>query len=238
MLRFITCSICLLIGLGNVTAQELEVLLDYEVTYVVPNGKKNTIDTISIQLDKKGHFLFMESNSMGLNLARGVFPDPNTDLSGSECSFLLDTQRMLVYFSFHLNDTKMFLQMDVTQFIPINNPMGDDMATLNLLTEKRGDQIQLGGALYDSYLLYPETEPDQPIILAIDEKRPVDNAALINRVIELMLQKSKSNVPVNLDIPNGLIMAIGFQEESLMKAIDARDVNTKINIQHSFNITE
>jgi len=221
------------------SAQELEVAFDYEVTYVIPNAKKNTTDTLKVQLDKSGHYLFMESPSIGLNLARGVFPNPNMDLSGSECSFLLDTQRMLIYFNFRLDDTVMFLQMDVEPFIPTDrSPIGDGSTAFNLISEKRSEKLQVGDASYKAYMLYPETEPDQPITVAIDEQRPVDNVAIINQVFTLMMEKTKSTSEFNLDIPNGLIMAIGLQDEILIRAIEARDVTTKINIQHSFNIKE
>ena len=239
MFKSLICSICILVSITNLMAQEVDVTFDYEVTYVVPNAKKNTTDTLKIQLDKQGHYLFMESPSMGLNLARGVFPNPNMDLSNAECSFLLDTQRMLIYFNFRLDDTVMFLQMDVEPFIPTDrSPIGDSSAAFNLISEKRSEKIQVGDASYNAYMLFPETEPDEPITMVIDEQRPVDNIAIIHKAFTLMMEKTQSTTQFNLDVPNGLIMAIGLKDEMLIRAIEAKDVTTKINIQHSFNIKE
>jgi len=217
-------------------SQSLEVSFNYSVTYQIPSSMKNTVDTLEIKMDRKGHYLYTESNSLGLNFATSVFSNPGLDLSSASCSLLLDTQRMIVYFNFELENNAMFFKMDLDKILPnVNDAPSEDM---NLISEKLLDKVSIGSTNYEAYLIYPESEPENPLTVAIDSKRPVDNVSTIGEFFKLMLRKSNSEGDFNLDIPDGLIVSIKNDDEILLEAIQIKDVTTKINIQHSFNITE
>ena len=217
-------------------SQSLEVSFNYSVTYQIPSSMKNTIDTLKVKMDKNGHYLYTESNSLGHDFASSVFSNSGLDLSSATSSILLDAKRMIIYFNFELDKNVMFFKMDLDKLLPNkgNAPIQD----MNLISEELTDKVIINNSSYAAYLLYPKSEPNNPLTVAIDTKRPVDNFSIINEFFKMMLQKSNSDGVFNLDIPDGLIISVKNDDEVLLEAIEIEDVTTKINIQHSFNIKE
>ena len=217
-------------------SQSLEVSFNYSVTYQIPSSKKNTVDTLEVKMDKKGRYLYTESNSLGLDFASSVFSNPELDLSSAISSILLDAKDMIIYFNFELDNNVMFFKMDLDKILPnVGRAPTQDM---NLISEALADKVTIGNSNYDAYLIYPKSEPENPLTVAIDTKRPVDNFSIINEFFKMMMRKSNGDGVFNLDIPDGLIISIKNDDDVLLEAIQIEDVTTKINIQHSFNIKE
>ena len=236
MLRILICLI-LFISFGvSGLSQSLDVSFNYSVTYQIPSLKRNTVDTLEVKMDKEGHYLYTESNSLGLDFATSVFSSPTLDLSSATSSILLDTKRMIIYFNFEIENNVMFFKMDLDKILPnVSDTPSEDM---NLISEKLSNKLSIDNSNYDAYLIYPESEPENPLTVAIDSKRPVDNVSTIGEFFKMMLRKSNSEGDFNLDIPDGLIVSIKNGDEVLLEAIQIKDEVTKINIHHSFKITE
>lgn len=229
-------SILALLTVTLTQAQDITVNLDYKVVYEIPSSARNTIDTISISFDKAGKFLYSDARLLGENFGKSVFENPNLDLSTARSSFVLDTENMEIYFNFSLEKSMMFFKMDLETLIPMeSDPFEGNM---ELISEKTGDQIEIAGGYYPSYLLYPNTEPEDPLTLVIDSERPVNNYNVINEFIQLMLRKTESKGSMSLKIPQGLILGVYSKSGTMMEAISVEDVSTTINVSHRFTIDE
>ena len=217
-------------------AQELVVNLDYKVVYEIPAPARSTMDTIAISFDKAGKYLYSDAKILGEDFGRTVFENPNLDLSSARSSFILDTEKMEIYFNFSFDKNMMYFKMDLEALIPIeSDPFEGNM---ELISEETGDEIEIVGGYYPSYLLYPNTEPEDPLTLVIDTKRPVNNYNVINEFILLMLRKTESKGSMSLHIPKGLILGVYSKSGTMMEAISIEDVSTTINVSHRFNIKE
>ncbi|NNJ81995.1 MAG: hypothetical protein HKP11_07345, partial [Flavobacteriaceae bacterium] len=172
----------------------------------------------------------------GEDFGRSILKNPDIDLSNSDANFVLDTQQMLFYFHFNFDDNIMFMKMDIENFIPVErDPLEGD---LDLIAEATGDKINLVGNSYPTFLLYPKNEPEEPLTLAMDMNRPVNNLNLINEFVKLMLRKTESKGSASIDIPNGLILGAYTTSGTLFEAISVKDINSSINISNGFNIKE
>ena len=226
-------ALCCLLG---VNGQEITVNLDYEVTYTIPAPKRNTIDTIVVSMDKEGRFLHSNIPFLGEDFGRSVLKDPNIDLSNADANFVLDTKQMLFYFHFKFEENIMFMKMDIENFIPVErDPLQGD---LELIAEATGDKMNLIDKRYPTFLLYPKNEPEEPVTLAMDPNRPVNNLNLINEFIKLMMRKTESKGNASFEIPNGLILGAYTKGGTLFEAIAVKDINSTINISNGFNIKE
>ncbi len=216
--------------------QELSISMDYNVVYRIPSPAKGTVDTVGISFDKMGKYLYSDNAMLGKDFGRSVFENPNLDLTTASSNFIVDTEKMEVYFHFSLDENMMFFKMNLETLLPIEaDPFEGD---LEIITEKTKDRIEIGGKRYPSYLLYPSSEPDEPLTLVIDPSRPVNNYNVINEFIQLMLRKTNSKGSMSLNIPDGLILGIYTKSGTLMEAITVEDISTQINISNRFKIDE
>ena len=220
----------------GVKGQDLTVNLDYEVTYTIPAPKRNTTDTITVSFTKDGRYLYSNIPFLGEDFGRSVLKNPNLDLSNSDANFVLDTRQMRFYFHFSFEDNIMFMKMNLENFIPMErDPLKGD---LELVAEATGDKMNLIGSKYPTYLLYPKSEPEEPVTLVMDTTRPVSNLNLINEFVKLMLRKTESKGSASFDIPNGLILGAYSTGGVLFEAISVKDINSTINISNGFKINE
>ncbi len=219
------------------SAQDLSAKMDYKVNYAIPAPKSSTVDTVAISYDSKGKFIYTNSELLGMDFGRSVFKNPSLDLSSATASFVLDTEKMEIYFNFSLGENMMFFKMNLENLLPMENddPMNDNFS---LVAEKTGDSKMIAGKSYPTYLLYPDTNPEEPLTLAIDHSRPVNNNNVINEFIQMMLRKTESKGSMSLDIPDGLIVGVYNKENTMMEAVSIEDVKTNINISTRFNISE
>jgi hypothetical protein len=230
-------SLLTILSLSVTTSgQELTVSLDYKVVYKIPSPAKNTIDTVGIHFDKRGKFLYSENAMLGEDFGRSVFKNPNLDLSSANSNFIVDTEKMDVYFHFSLDQNFMFFKMNLETLLPVKaDPFEGDV---EIIAEATKDRIEIAGKRYPSYLLYTNTEPDDPITLIIDPSRPVNNFNVMDEFIQLMLRKTNSSGSMSLNIPDGLILGIYTKSGTLMEAISVEDISTKIKFVNRFNIDE
>ncbi|MBT8262884.1 MAG: hypothetical protein KJO05_08690 [Bacteroidia bacterium] len=227
----------LLLGSGFYgCGQDLSVSMDYKVVYEIPAPMRNSADTISISFDTEGKYLYSDAKLLGDDLGRSVFKNPNTDLSPAESSFVLDTKNMEVYFDYSLNRNSIFFKMDIESLIPADEDPFE--GNVEIIMEKTEYDVEIAGSSYPSFLLYPDNEPEEPLTLAIDTSRPVDNSIVLNAFIQLMLRKTDSKGSMSINIPKGLILGIYTANSIMMEAISVENVATTINISHQFTINE
>jgi hypothetical protein len=220
----------------STVSQELTIALDYNVVYEIPSPAKGTVDTVEISFDKMGKFLYSDNANLGQDFGRSVFENPNLDLTKAKSNFIVDTEKMEVYFHFSLDENMMYFKMNLETLLPVEaDPFEGDM---EIIAEETKDRIEIAGKPYPSYLLYPNTEPDEPLTLVIDPSRPVNNFNVINEFIQLMLRKTNSKGSMSLNIPAGLILGIYTKSGTLLEAITVEDISTKINISNRFKIDE
>lgn len=235
MKKLFIVFLVLLCAIGT-NGQELTVNLDYEVTYTIPAPRRNTSDTITVSFTKDGRYLHSNIPFLGEDFGRSVLKNPDIDLSNSDANFVLDTKQMLFYFHFKFEDNVMFMKMDIENFIPAErDPLEGD---LDLIAEATGDKMSLLDSRFPTFLLYPKNEPEEPVTLAMDTNRPVNNLNLINEFVKLMLRKTESKGSASFDIPNGLILGAYTTSGTLFEAISVKDINSTINISNGFNIKE
>ena len=216
--------------------QELAVTLDYEVSYAIPSARRNTVDTITVRMDKDGRYLHSNIPFLGEDFGRSVLKDPSIDFSNADANFVLDTRQMLFYFHFKFEENIMFMKMDIENFIPMEqDPLQGD---LELVAEATGDNLELMGTKYPTYLLYPKSEPDEPVTLVMDSSRPVNNFNIINEFIKLMMRKTESKGNLSFEIPKGLILGAYSTGGTMFEAISVKDINSTINISNGFKINE
>jgi hypothetical protein len=230
-------ALLLLLSIGvQGIGQDLAVSLDYKVIYKIPSPARSTTDTVAISFDKKGKFLYSDNAVLGADFGRSVFENPKLDLSSARSSFVVDTEKMEVYFHFSLDQNMMFFKMNLETLLPVEaDPFQGDM---EIISEETKDRIEIAGKRYPSYILYPNTEPEDPLTIVIDPSRPVNNFNVINEFIQLMLRKTESKGSMSLNIPEGLILGVYSTSGTLMEAISAENISTNINISNRFKIDE
>ncbi|MDC8006392.1 hypothetical protein POV27_20230 [Aureisphaera galaxeae] len=222
---------------GWLYGQDLTMDLDYEVTYEVPQPRKGTSDTLTVYMTKDGRYLLTEENILGDQMGRDVFKDPSIDFSQSSSLLMLDTQEMMIYMNLKVAKNNLFFKMDLMNFIPVDtsNPMNEE---LELITEKLDQGATINGVSYDTYSVYPNNEPDKPMLMTVDTKKPVNNNNIFAKFFEIMMNKTASTGQINYDIPEGLIVQLELGNNVLIRAIETKKISKKITLSHNFSIEE
>lgn len=195
-----------------------------------------TADTVSISFDKAGKYLFTDFPLLKDDFGASLFKGTELDFSSAVTHFILDTEKMDVLFNIDFDANVMFVKMNIESFIPNSaNPLDDD---IELISEATSKTMTVAGKDYPTYFLYPISEPEDTLTLAIDTTRLVDNNKLIDQFLTLMLKETQSNGTISYNLPNGLILAVYSKQGIMIEAISVEDIDTTITISHSFKIKE
>ena len=216
-------------------SQIQEITLDYLVTYEVPNNKKGTTDTLQIGFAKSGGYLFTDSDIISKEMDLQMFGKINPSAT-EKSSLLLNTSNANFYFNYEVNGVEMFISANLSALIPEGelDPMDE---SVEIISEKTNSKTNILGKLLDTYLVFPSNRPEQPATLVVDDTREVDNSALLNKIIQLLLKKSQSSGGISVDLPQGLILSVTEPSgRKVLEAIKIKDSPTIIEFTHSFKV--
>ena len=219
-------------------SQEKTIELDYVVEYIIPNKKKQTIDTISIGYDKSGKFLWTNYKELTKEFSKALFKNNSESiLSESNSNLILETETADIIFSFKNNNDIIYFKVNLSTFIPLenDNALNEDIV---LISERTEQTSTIFNREFTDYALYPDTKPENKLFATFDEKRPVNNNFLLQKFLELMMQKTSSQGSFTSNLPEGLILKISDGNTSLIEAIKINKSKKTININHSFKVTE
>ncbi len=217
--------------------QSATVNLDYEVTYVVPNARKQTTDTVTINITKDGRYLFTEENIMGADFANGLFPNPSMNTSQSQSFLLMDTQEMMVYMNFGFGKNSFLFKMDVKDFIPTPQTFEFEEEKLELVSKKAEKKIEVNGISYDTYSIYPAQEPDRPLVMAVDSDKPVTNNKIFEELFKIMVNSTNAS-GFTYDIPEGLILYMELDNKMIIQVIETKKISKKVSFSYNLSIEE
>ncbi|MEL6813120.1 MAG: hypothetical protein AAFP76_17505, partial [Bacteroidota bacterium] len=128
--------------------------------------------------------------------------------------------------------TFIFIFMDGENLDPLNRSM-------EIISENTGTTTEFMGQQLDTYWVFPTSEPDSKLTMVIDGTKEIDNSALLNKFIQLMMNKSNSSGNMEINLPEGLILSITEPGgELILEAIEIKDTPTTIDLTHSFKITK
>ncbi|WP_353779550.1 hypothetical protein [Winogradskyella sp. 3972H.M.0a.05] len=227
----------ILIALGFFTlisfSQEKIIDIDYTVDYIIHQKRKKNVDTITIGFNKKGKYLWTNSNVIGKDFSAGFFFNDNEDSANTNLIYSSENGRLIMLVNEEEN--RIYIDFDVKSILPSR---GNSSEKLNLITEPIDLKEKLLGRDLSAYNLFPDTEPDQPLTILMDESLECDNNAILIKFIDLLLNNSTDDSAFTFNIPNGLILKVLIEGETL---IEAHKINIKpkqIIINHSFQIKE
>lgn len=234
-MKHLFTTLFLLIGLLT-SAQNVDITFDYTVDYTVPNKRQQSIDTITVGYEKSGRYLWSNFEGLAKEFAKDVFKKSNFDTKNSESNIIYDSETTMVYVSLKMNKSLVYFAISLEDIIPANNdPLNEDIFINSTITS---EVFSLNNNEYPEYAVSPSSEPNQSVMVAINKDYKVDNNKIFKKFLELMLAKTQSNGNIAIDLPEGLILSIRDDNQSLLEAIKLDNTKKQIQINHSFKIIQ
>ena len=210
-------------------SQDLDVSLDYSVTYEVPNSSKNSIDTLSLSYDRKGKYIYTDSQFIGESLAIEIFNTLANRTIDANILFQIEDNKALI--DVRVDDNEIYLNMDMAAIIPQAVIDSDNTTELTqLISEKSPKTTTILGKEYTTYFLYPEGEPFNAMTLVVDEALPVNNNSIMKGFLTLLFNRPDTNIEV--EFPNGLILMLADSSMTHLKAINVEATPSKFILTH------
>lgn len=215
-------------------SQNVDITFDYTVDYELPNNRKQTIDTITIGYEKTGRYLWSDFEGLAKEFAKDVFKKNNLENQDTESNIIFDSETTMVYVSLKMNKSLVYFAINLEDMIPSkSDPLNENVIISSTPTNQF---FSLNDIEYPEYAVSPSVEPNQSVYVAINENYKVDNNKIFKKFLELMLAKTQSDGNIELDLPNGLIMSIRDNNQSILQAIKLDNAKKQIQINHSFKI--
>jgi len=218
-------------------SQEKVIELDYFVDYVVPGKRQKNTDTITIGFNKDGKYLWTNYNKLALNLAKSLVKDSSKDYTKAESNIIYDTEEGTLLMTFEFDNNLIFFNLNIDSFLPKTNNNDKD-ESLDLITEDIGETTEVLGREVDMHNIFPSDKPNDVLTIATDKEFNVNNTAIFKKLFEIAFMKKgikNDNLP---EFPEGLIMKIIIEENTLIEAINVDNTKKTLTINHSFKITE
>ncbi|MCA0153268.1 hypothetical protein [Winogradskyella vincentii] len=231
-------TICFIFILTVSFSQEKEIDIHYVVDYTMPSKRNTTVDTISIGYNKEGKYLWTNYNKLALSLAKSLIKDNKRDYEKATSHIIYHTEQGVLTLLFELGNNSIFFNLDLDSFLPSNEFSSDENESLDLITEDTGETVKILDKDAKVYLMFPGNAPDDIVSMAVDEDYEVNNNEIFKRFFELAFQKTGLQDEFAPEMPNGLIMKIFENDNSMIEAIKVVDKKKTIKINYSFKITE
>ncbi|EDP69940.1 hypothetical protein FBALC1_10422 [Flavobacteriales bacterium ALC-1] len=232
-----TLTYILILVLGFSYAQEKNITIDYTVDYIIPKKNTTQADTVSIGFDKNGRYLWTDSEYLAKDLGRSIFRGKEELLKDAEIGIILDTEKLTITLFFSSGDNEIYMNVALDAIIPIRNS-NKPGETFELLSETTGDTIKVLDHEVEVYSVFPSNKPDDTIYIGFDKELKVDNTKLFDNFLSLFFAAEENSEMKALNFPNGLILNISDEGQTIIEAHKI-DTNTKtITLNHSYKITE
>ncbi|MEH6535483.1 MAG: hypothetical protein V7719_03755 [Psychroserpens sp.] len=230
-------TICLSLMLVLSYAQENTITIDYTVDYVVPNKRKQTVDTLTVGYTKSGRYIWTDSKSLAKDLGKSIFRRNPELLETADLGIIFDTEEGILMMCFESGKNKLFFNLELSTIIPDTMTLDED-EEFELVSESTGEQITLLDKTATVYDIYPSNKVSEAISVAFDESVSINNNQVFKKIFEVVLASEGSSGMLGLVIPEGLIMRVTENERTLLEACNIDSTTKKIHINYSFKITE
>lgn len=219
-------------------SQETVIDIDYTVEYTIPNKRKKTIDTISIGFNKNGKYLWTNSNKITSEFGNSVFLGGAKNIDDAQFNLIYSVENDTFIILFKYLESVIYANLDIETIVPMDEEDSFD-ENINLVAEKINKKSRVLDFNCNSYKLYPDSNPNEAITIAVADDLESKNNVFFSKFVNLMLRMTSSKGQITADLPDGLILKVLDEEESvLIEAINVDNNKKTITINHSFKITE
>ena len=218
-------------------AQEKIITIDYTVDYLIPKKNGIEIDTVSIGFNKTGRYLWTNSEYLAKDLGRSIFNGQEVLLKDAEIGIILDTENLTVTLFFSSGENQIYMNVALNAIIPIPDPSSSSK-TFELVAEPTGENITVLDREIEVYSVFPSTDQNDTVYFAFDDTIDMDNNKLFGNFLSLFFASEENTKMESLNFPNGLILNISDDGQTV---VEAHKINTKrktITLNHSYKITE
>lgn len=231
-------TIFIFLFVNIVFGQDEAITIDYSVDYVIPKRNNQSADTITVGFDKAGRYLWTDSEFLAKDLAKSVFKGNNRLLDAAKLNLLLDTENLSLQLFFNSGDNAMYMKLALSNFFPIPKEEKKEK-NVDLISEPLNDSVSVIGREGQLYDVFPSNDIDDKITIALEENMKVNNNKLFKQFFRIALAAEGSGTEINdLELPDGLILGIFDDDQTLIEAISIKEKVKTITINHSFNISE
>ena len=203
--------------------QDISALLDYTVSYSIPNKKKQANDTINLSFNKAGTLYYTKNQKLAKVFASEIFKGENSALAqNSEMQVLFDIPNEVVTLGFDSEKINLLMTFDINIFLP--KPTGD---TFNLQTNK----VEASSP-YSIYELRGSADDQNPMLIELDELKEFQGQG----IFDFLLSKMAGGVITN-PLPNGIpVKGSTSGGKVFFKLINISEEPSKITIQNNFKL--
>ncbi|WP_296385146.1 hypothetical protein [Winogradskyella sp.] len=215
-------------------SQNESIIIDYTVDYLIPN-KEGIKDTISIGYNMDGKFLWTNSTALAESLAKSMIPNPDL-YKKANSNIIYNTTTKEIVMDINIDENQIFFKINIGLFIPKKGNV-TNVEDMNLITESTDVTTKVLDKEVNIFTIYPEGKEIDQIEVAIDKDYKMNNNIIFQRLFEIAAIATGEKI-LSSDIPDGLILKIGDNNQTLIEAIKVNTTKKTININYSFKITE
>ncbi|WP_299277139.1 hypothetical protein [uncultured Psychroserpens sp.] len=230
-------TILVIFSIACCYAQEKTITIDYTVEYLAPNKRKGTNDTITVGFEKNGKYIWTNSKSLARDLGKSMFRRNAEMLENAELAIIYDTEKAALMMCFQSGENELFMNFELSALVPMPFP-SEDEEEFELISENTQETINIADRKATVYDVYPSHKNSEKISVAFDDSLKVKNSQLFKKIFELMFASKNNANLLGFNIPDGLIMQVASDEETMIKAHKVDTTQKTININYSFKIKE
>ncbi|MCV6628407.1 MAG: hypothetical protein OIF50_00965 [Flavobacteriaceae bacterium] len=207
------CFLLCFFWVSILLAQSKEYTLQYEAVLLVQK------DTITLLFNKKGNVVFFKDNKLTKVIAKGLSTTFRNAKEEMGVQVLFDTNSNYLTLKMDVGKSNAILQMYIPELIPEEATHESPEAIICMPQEKEGDLTY--------YSLASSTEPDKPLILALDTKKPFS----LNKIFDYVLQLLYKNKDLSVKLPSGFPMEmIDHKGKKVMETISLKEIKKNISL--------
>lgn len=234
-------SICCLVLSSYVwgQSQNHEFTIDYTVKYLVDNAKKGTKDTVTVGFEKNGKYLWSDYKGIVREFTSKVLKD-DSDIPSGSSNIIYSSADGKLYIILGIDAFKMTLDAEIATLLSNGNANSSMNKKTELKHEKSNKDFMFDGKKVAVYKIFPDTEPQNEIYMAIDTSYSLDNNFLFQNFMNIMLNATSSRGEIKINIPNGIILSMTgpTSDKKIIEAISVHTKPRKISLNNSFKISE
>ncbi len=221
----------------QVIAQSRTIIFDYTVDYAIPNRKKMTQDTVQINLSRDGRYIHTRNAALSQELTKSFL---NKGFGGKmqnvDFDLIFDTQNLDMHVNLASEGLEFYMKMNMLNLL--NKEAKGKNEDVTLVTARIEDDIRILDKQVDAFFVWPDIKPENKMFMAVYPEFPVDNNAILKRLLEVLVTSSKPDLKLSMDIPNGLIMVVKENDRALIEAVAIEEVKKQIELSHDFKLSE
>lgn len=218
-------------------AQEQNITIDHIVDYIVTNNQKGKNDSISVGFSEDGKYIWTNSKFLAKDLGKSIFNNKPELLNNSDLDIIYNTETSAIMLCFKSGENKMFMNILLSTFMPAtNNPNAQE--EFALISEKTGETLNILNRNTNVYSIFPSNKTEESISIAFDQSIEIKNNKLFKKLFAIIFESEGGSNLFDIDIPNGLIMKVFNQGQTVLEAYNFNSNTKTITINYSFKITE